>query len=100
MPIIPFLVTIAFFIVINLFLALFLSSLVVAGFKLAKYPVETFEMSFLIFICCSAIWIGLRVILLNFYSFDHFSDAFIWPMSSFMPKDIVLFLESSTGMGV
>lgn len=99
MHIVPFLVTIAFFIVINLFLALFLSSLVVLGFKLARYPVETFEMSFLIFIFCSAIWIGLRVILLNFYTFDHFSDAFIWPISSIMPKDTILFLESSTGMG-
>jgi hypothetical protein len=98
MPILPFLITILFFIVINLFLALFLSSLVVLGFKLARYPIETAEMSFLIFLTCAALWIGMRVIWLNFYRYENFADLFIWPISSIMPKDIIVFLNTSTGM--
>jgi hypothetical protein len=98
MPILPFLITILFFIVINVFLALFLSSLVVLGLKVARYPVETGEMSFMIFLTCAAVWIGLRVIWLNFYTYENFADLFIWPVSSVMPRDITVFLNTSTSM--
>lgn len=96
MPIISFIVSILFFLVINLFLALFLASLVSIILKMNRVQVETIEMNFLIFLCCASVWIGIRVILLNFYTFEDFTTAFIWPMQDFMPKDIIVFLNSTT----
>jgi len=96
MPILAFLVAVLFFLIINLFLALFLSSIVLFMLKLKKIQIENAEMSFLIFICCSCIWIGIRVIMLNFYSFENFTNVFLWPMNTLMPKDIITFLSSTT----
>ena|SRR6185369_9416842 len=95
MPIMQFVVAILFFIVINLFLALFVSSLVVFILKLRKIRVETAEMNFLVFLCCASLWIGIRVILLNFYTYQYFTNTFLWPMTGLMPKEVIMFLNSS-----
>jgi hypothetical protein len=98
MSIMPFLVAVVFFLVINLFLALVLSSLAVIGLKLTKIQIERRETSWLIFICCLSIWIAVRVILLNLYSFQRFIDVFLWPMSRLLPEGVLNFLSSSTGL--
>ncbi len=95
MPIVQFIVAIIFFIVINLFLALFLASIVVLLLKLKKIQIETAEMNFLVFLCCASVWIGVRVILLNFYTYQYFTNTFLWPMTSLMPKEVIIFLNSS-----
>jgi hypothetical protein len=98
MPIVQFLVAIVFFIVINLFLALFLASIVVFLLKLQRVQVETAEMNFLVFLCCASVWIGIRVILLNFYTYQYFTNTFLWPMTGIMPKEVILFLNTSMEM--
>lgn len=98
MPILPFVLAVAFFLIINLFLALFLASMVSLALKFSGVQVETIEMNFLIFIFCASIWMGIRVILLNFSTFENFTSAFIWPMQSVMPKDLVVFLNNSTAL--
>ena len=95
MPIVQFIVAIIFFIVINLFLALFLASSVVVILKLKKIQVETAEMNFMVFLCCASLWIGVRVILLNFYTYQYFTNTFLWPMTGLMPKEVITFLDSS-----
>lgn len=96
MPILPFLVAVSFFLLINLFLALFLASLVVLILKIKGVQVETVEMNFLVFLCCASVWIGIRVILLNYYTFHDFTTIFTWPMSDLLPRDITAFLQAST----
>ncbi|MBW7955282.1 hypothetical protein H3C66_00960 [Patescibacteria group bacterium] len=98
MPILSFGIAILFFLVINLFLALFLSSVVSIVLKLNRVQVETVEMNFLIFLCCASVWMGIRVILLNFYTFQNFTTVFLWPMNNLMPKDIIVFLSTSTNL--
>jgi hypothetical protein len=98
MPILSFAVAVLFFLIINLFLALFLASFVVMVMKVMRYPVESAETSFLIFISCAAVWLGIRVIALNFYTIDSLATTFIWPVNFLMPKDIIAFLAESTGI--
>ena len=98
LPIFPILITVLFFIIINVFLVLFLSSIVLLLCKVARYPIETAEMTFIIFLTCMSLWIGIRVMYLNFYNYENFAALFTWPISSILPKDILVFLNTSTGM--
>ena len=98
MFLLPFLVAVVFFLVINLFLALFVSVLVQLLLKIQRFPVESPETSFLIFVCCASVWIGIRVILMNFYPFDNMAQVFLWPTTAFLPNDIIVFLNESTGL--
>jgi len=98
MPILPFIVIVLFFVIINLFLALFLASIVTILLKLNGVAVETLEMNLLIFACCATLWIGIRIIFLNSYSFENFTTIFIWPMNSILPKDIIQFLNATVNV--
>jgi|GEM_PF-1078394 len=98
MLILSFCVTILFFLVINLFLALFLASIVTLLLKVKGVQVETLEMNFLIFLCCASIWIAIRVIFLNSYSFENFTTIFMWPLHKLMPTDITKFLSTSVNI--
>ncbi|MBW7944758.1 hypothetical protein H3C70_05175 [Patescibacteria group bacterium] len=98
MPFLALVLSILFFLVINLFLALFLASIVVLILKKNGVQVETIEMNFLVFLCCASVWIGIRVILLNFYTFQDFTTVFLWPMNKVMPKDIITFLRTSASL--
>lgn len=96
MPILSFCMAIAFFLVINLFLALFLASIVSLLLKANGVTVETLEMNFVIFLVCACVWIGIRLIFLNYYTFENFATIFVWPMNEVMPRDIMIFLKTST----
>lgn len=98
MSLLFFCLTIAFFIVINLFLSLFLASIVITLLKFKGVSVETLEMNLLIFACCATLWIGLRVIFLNSYTFENFTTIFIWPLNAIMPKDIIKFLNETVSV--
>jgi hypothetical protein len=96
MSILPFLVAVIFFLIINFYLALVAANIIVVVMKyVVRYPVESNETMYLILLCCVALLLGVRVILLNFYDFQDMSAAFLWPFRSFMPKDLVWFLNTS-----